>query len=262
MADTPTEGHAPGPEALKAALATATTGEAAKYYAERLSAIVEGRKGPKELRPFVSTVHQYADARLREEDNAGLNAWDGIYERPSAGAHKTIHQVMDESVANSVSALPESAQDVKLSMDFSEDGTFVRGYLVDGQDITPETESYEKAMDSMLHDWFVHHDLHCKGQIMYETDALNKIKLDDDGNPIRADISALKEKLASETDGIQAFIESRGEGRVTLTTLDVKVPAAQAAEVEPENIQAPPAQEQPEQEQPEQEEPEQPMPGD
>lgn len=233
--------------------------KALAYFGDELNAKIQVRGGQKDLEPFVDTLKQYAHAREVETEAETQKLWQGGYTRPTVSAaepdknepkQKDIHQVMDENVIQKVDALPEGKRDITLAMDFHEDGKFVRGYLVDGENITKENAPYKPAMDAILHDWLVYHNMSCKGQVIYSTDDMNIMKRDAEGNPVPADVSTIKEKLLDEEDGLKVFTETRAQGKLALTELNVKTPEISAPEVPTPDAekQAPPPDETPQDE--------------
>jgi|GEM_PF-6645769 len=219
------------------------------YFGEELNAKVQVRGGQKDLEPFVDTLRQYAHAREVETKAETQKLWQGGYTKSitqasesgaDEPAQKDIHEVMDENVIKKVDALPEGKRDVTLAIDFHENGKFVRGYLVDGENITQENALYKPAMDAILHDWLVYHNMSCKGQVIFSTDDMNIMKRDAEGNPVPADLNTIKAKLQDEEDGLKAFTESRGQGKLALAELNVKTPEISAPEVTPVQEEAPP----------------------
>lgn len=173
----------------------ATTPEVAELLFERVSASF-GNAVEAAVQEVVAIVENHAN-NMRLMGNYG-DTWSG--KRPST----PFENYQEDLAAKAAKALGETQVNVVFDYAISNASQFLRAYSSNGNALPEDTVA---AMDKLFNAWLAENNMISKGGVIYEATEDGQIKTDANGNPVRADAQALREKIRSNAGGFQQYLE-------------------------------------------------------
>ena len=200
-----TKGRAPSADTLTQGMRMSTTAEAARYLHKKASDLFLslGLMDKDSVKQVVSILDTHAKKLERAEELGTENLWNGkplpsAQEVSADHAAKDLEKIMAETLVNN------------LTLDFAvgKGAELLRGYSANGASADPELV---KVMDKLFSSWLAENEKISKGGVIYEGTKDGQLKRDKLGNPVKTDPEALREKIASKTDGFEPYVQEHNK---------------------------------------------------
>ena len=200
-------GRLPSAATLTECMRLSTTSEAATYLAVQAKARLANLLDDGPVKKVISILEAHAKNVELATGKGSENLWSG---KPLP---TDFEELQSKSAAEADAAIKKLMGDKpidKLVFDFAvgNNAELLRGYTANGQ---PLGEDLVKAMDKLFNAWLAENKLISKGGVIYEGTEDGQLKIDKQGNPVRANAEALREKIASQTDGFEQYVQKHNK---------------------------------------------------
>lgn len=206
----------PPKEHLVQCMDIASTPDASKYLSERFEAILAKKNMLQQFDGLVKKFETYA-TEVSQGAELATSSWKGempltAYANASEQRVRAIEQQVPQGAALTVP--------IAIGIDFADEGKLNRGYLVNNIPASPEEI---QLLDTSFHGWLASQGLLCRKPYIYEATEHGKIKTDNDGTPIKADLAQLETALKDEGRGLKSYIEAHAYG-FKVELLQIRIP--------------------------------------
>lgn len=202
---------------LEAMTVAETSVEAAQYLAQRVREIFTKAKVLDKFQDVMQKVDefaQYTAFRL----NSTAQPWTG--EQAEISGFKNMQQNFAKDAIDNVLAFAEEGQRIQFAIAVNDDSRFLRGYSADGETMEKDVVS---SFDKLFNAWLAEHNLISKDSTILTADDNGSLKMDKQGNPIKANPEQIK-KLINGSQGYTSYLASKG---ITIASEQVPYPGSQ-----------------------------------